>query len=240
MYGRKLVDFTNGSLICMSPNQLLEMDNEVVVSGQMAGWGLFFHPDLIRATSLYEKMDVYSFFSYAISEALHLSEKEKQILSGCVQKINAELQENIDVHSQSILVSGIEMLLNYCSRFYSRQFITRKTSNSAVIVQLEKLLTEYFKTGDLSERGLPTVRYLAGKVNISPNYLSDLLRKETGKNAQDHIHYHLIEEAKNILLGSSLSVGEIAYSLGFEYPQYFNKLFKQKTGKTPIAFRNMN
>ncbi|MCE7067437.1 AraC family transcriptional regulator [Dyadobacter sp. CY326] len=239
-YGRKLVDFTNGSLICLSPNQVLEMDNDIEVSPQMIGWGLSFHPDLIRGTPLNDKMKSYSFFSYEVSEALHLSEKEKQILTDCVQKIEAELLENIDVHSQSILVSGIEMLLNYCSRFYGRQFITRKTSNNTVIMQVEKLLNEYFELGDLSERGLPTVRYLAEQVNLSPNYLSDLLKKETGKNAQDHIHYHLIEEAKNILLSSSRSVGEIAYGLGFEYPQYFNKLFKQKTGKTPVAFRNMN
>ena len=239
-YGRKLVDFTNGSLICLAPNQTLEMDDDTEGSSQPLGWGLGFHPDLIRGTPLGDKMKSYSFFSYEVSEALHLSEKEKQILTDCVQKIEAELHENIDVHSQSILVSGIEMLLNYCSRFYGRQFITRKTSNNAVIVQVEKLLNEYFGLGDLSERGLPTVRYLAEQVNLSPNYLSDLLKKETGKNAQDHIHYHLIEEAKNILLSSSRSVGEIAYGLGFEYPQYFNKLFKQKTGKTPVAFRNMN
>ncbi|MCF0049343.1 helix-turn-helix domain-containing protein [Dyadobacter sp. LJ53] len=239
-YGRKLVDFTNGSLICLSPHQVLEMDDESEGSSEMVGWGLSFHPDLIRGTPLNDKMKSYSFFSYEVSEALHLSEKEKQILTDCVQKIEAELHENIDVHSQSILVSGIEMLLNYCSRFYGRQFITRKTSNNTVIVQVEKLLNEYFRLGDLSERGLPTVRYLAEQVNLSPNYLSDLLKKETGKNAQDHIHYHLIEEAKNILLSSSRSVGEIAYGLGFEYPQYFNKLFKQKTGKTPVAFRNMN
>lgn len=239
-YGRKLVDFTDGSLICMSPNQVLEMDNDTESSPQMSGWGLFFHPDLIRSTSLNDKMKDYSFLSYEISEALHLSEKERQILTDCVQNIHTELQENIDVHSQSIIVSGVEMLLNYCSRFYGRQFITRKNSNNTVVVQIEKLLTEYFRTSDISERGLPSVKYLAEHVYLSPNYLSDLLKKETGKSAQDHIHYYLIEEAKNILLSSNRSVGEIAYSLGFEYPQYFNKLFKQKTGKTPIEFRNMN
>lgn len=239
-YGRKLVDFTNGSLICLAPNQVLEMDDDIEGSPEMSGWGLAFHPDLIRGTPLNDKMKSYTFFSYEVSEALHLSEKEKQILTDCVQKLNAELQENIDVHSQAILVSGIEMILNYCSRFYGRQFITRKTSNHAVIVQVEKLLNEYFGQGDLSEQGLPTVRFLADQVHLSPNYLSDLLKRETGKNAQDHIHYHLIEEAKNVLLSSNRSVGEIAYGLGFEYPQYFNKLFKQKTGKTPAAFRSLN
>ena len=233
-YGRRLVDFTDGSLICMSPQQVLEMDDDVEVVPQMMGWGVFFHPDLIRATSLNDKMKHYTFLSYEVSEALHLSEKEKQVLYDCVQKIDAELQENIDVHSQDIIVSGIEMLLNYCARFYGRQFITRKSSNNAVVTQIEKILTDYFKGHN---QGLPTVKYLADRVNLSPNYLSDLLKKETGKNTQDHIHYYVIEEAKNILLSTDKSVGEVAYALGFEYPQYFNKLFKQKTGKTPLEFR---
>ncbi len=233
-YGRKHVDFTDGSLICLSPQQVLEMDDDFDVVPQMMGWGVFFHPDFIRPTSLNEKIKDYTFLSYEVSEALHLSDKEKQILHECVQKIDAELRENIDVHSQNIIVSGIEMLLNYCSRFYGRQFITRKSSNNTVVAQVEKILTAYFKVDHV---GLPTVKYLADRVNLSPNYLSDLLKKETGKNTQDHIHYHVIEEAKNILLNTNKSIGEIAYMLGFEYPQYFNKLFKQKTGKTPVEFR---
>jgi AraC-like DNA-binding protein len=239
-YGRKFLDFEDGSLICMAPNQVIEMDNEIEVSDNMLGWGLFFHPDLIRATSLNDKMKDYNFFSYEMSEALHLSDKEKQILYECVLKIQAELLENIDVHSQTIIVSTIELLLNYCTRFYGRQFITRKSTNNAVVVQIEKLLKEYFRKSDLTETGLPTVKYLAEQVHLSPSYLSDLLKKETGKNTQDHIHFYLIEEAKNILLSTNKSVGEIAYSLGFEYPQYFNKLFKQKTGKTPVEFRSMS
>jgi AraC-like DNA-binding protein len=239
-YGRKVVDFNDGSLICMAPNQIIEMDNDEGQPDGLQGWGLFFHPDLIRTTSLNDKMKDYSFFSYEITEALHLSDKEKQILHDCVLKIGAELQENIDIHSQAIIVSTIELLLNYCTRFYGRQFITRKSSNSSVVAQVEKILNDYFKTNNLSEKGLPTVKYLAGEVYLSPGYLSDLLKKETGKNTQDHIHFHLIEEAKNILLSTNRSVGEIAYSLGFEYPQYFNKLFKQKTGKTPVEFRGMN
>lgn len=237
-YGRKIIDFQDGSLICMTPNQVIEMDNDIEVSENMTGWGLFFHPDLTRATSLGDKMAAYNFFSYEMSEALHLSEKEKQILYDCILKIQAELQENIDVHSQTIIVSTVELLLNYCSRFYGRQFITRKSSNNFVIVQIEKILNEYFKR-DLNEKGIPTVKYLANQVHLSPSYLSDLLKKETGKNARDHIHFYLIEEAKNILLSTNKSVGEIAYLLGFEYPQYFNKLFKQKTGKTPIEFRSI-
>ncbi len=236
-YGRKLIDFQDGNLICMAPNQVIELDSEIEEKDDMLGWGLFFHPDLIRATSLNDKMKDYNFFSYETSESLHLSEKEKQILYDCVLKIQAELQENIDVHSQAIIVSNIELLLNYCTRFYGRQFITRKTSYNGVVAQIEKILSEYFRNDN---QGLPTVKYLAEQVRLSPSYLSDLLKKETGKNTQDHIHFYLIEEAKNILLSTDKSVGEIAYALGFEYPQYFNKLFKQKTGKTPIEFRSMN
>lgn len=239
-YGRKILDFQDGSLVCIAPNQLLEIEYDEELSGDRMGWGVFFHPDLIRATSLNDNMKNYSFFSYEIAEALHLSEKEKQILWDCVMKLQQELQENMDIHSQAILVSSLELLLNYCSRFYGRQFITRKTSNNAVVAQIENMLSEYFKETDISEKGLPTVKFLADQVNLSPGYLSDLLKKETGKNTQDHIHFYLIEEAKNILLNTNKSVGEIAYSLGFEYPQYFNKLFKKKTGKTPVEFRGMN
>ncbi|RYY60060.1 MAG: AraC family transcriptional regulator [Chitinophagaceae bacterium] len=239
-YGRKSVDFRDGRLVCLSPGQTLEMDSDEETDPTMAGWGLFFHPDFIRNTSLIEKMKDYTFFSYEVSESLHLSDKEKQLLNDCLQKIESELLENIDVHSQAIIVSSIELLLNYCSRFYGRQFITRKHSNNDVVMQVEKLLAGYFQDSDKNEKGLPTVKYLASHVNLSPGYLGDLLKKETGRNAQDHIHFHLIEEAKSILLNTHRSVSEIAYSLGFEYPQYFTKLFKRKTGKTPVEFRNMN
>lgn len=237
-YGHKIVDFQDDSLICMAPNQVLELENDFEPDAVITGWGVFFHPDLIRATSLFEKMKDYSFFAYEVGEALHLSDKENQILKDCVSKIEAELKENIDDHSQNILVSQIELLLNYCTRFYSRQFITRKNSNNAVVMQIERILSSYFQ--DSSEKRLPTVKDLAEQVFLSPGYLSDLLKKETGKNTQDHIHFYLIEEAKNLLLSTDKSVGEIAYALGFEYPQYFNKLFKQKTGKTPIEFRSLN
>ncbi|MBT1686836.1 helix-turn-helix domain-containing protein [Dawidia soli] len=239
-YGRKPVDFQNGSLICLAPNQVLEMDDDEEETPELRGWGLFFHPDLIRPTSLNDKMKDYNFFSYEVSEALHLSDKEKSTLYDCIVKIQNELQENIDTHSQNIIVSNIELLLNYCTRFYGRQFITRKSSHNSIVAQVEKFLRAYFKRDDIRELGLPTVKYLAEQVHLSPGYLSDLLKKETGKNTQDHIHFYLIEEAKSILLSTDKSVGEIAYLLGFEYPQYFNKLFKQKTGKTPMEFRSMN
>jgi AraC-like DNA-binding protein len=239
-YGRKAIDFQDGNLICIAPNQTIEIDNEIEQKENMMGWGLFFHPDLIRATSLNDKLKNYSFFHYEVSEALHLSDKEKNILWECVQKIQSELQENIDVHSQYIIVSTIELLLNYCSRFYGRQMITRSQTNQSIISQIEIILTKYFSEIKVKEQGLPTVKFLADQVNLSSNYLSDLLKKETGKNAQEHIHFYLIEEAKNYLINTEKNVNEIAYSLGFEYPQYFNKLFKKKTGKTPVEYRGLN
>ena len=239
-YGRKAIDFQDGNLICIAPNQTIEIDNEVEEREDIMGWGLFFHPDLIRSTTLNDKIKSYSFFHYEVSEALHLSDKEKNILFECIQKIQIELQENIDVHSQCIIVSTIELLLNYCSRFYGRQMITRSQANKSTISQIETILTEYFAKTKVEEQGLPTVKFLADKLHLSPSYLSDLLKKETGKNAQEHIHYYLIEEAKGLLLNSDKNISEIAFNLGFEYPQYFNKLFKQKTGKTPMEYRNLN
>lgn len=239
-YGRKPIDFNEGSLICMGPNQLITIDNEVETEQLTEGWGIFFHPDLIRNTSLNNKLKEFTFFSYEISEALHLSDKEKRLLFDCITIIQSELKENIDDFSQGIIVSTIELFLNYCSRFYGRQFITRRASNLDVIIKIEFLLKDYFKTDRELILKLPTVKYLADKVNLSASYLSDLLKKETGLNAQEHIHYFVIEQAKNSLQNSNKSVSEIAYKLGFDYPQYFSRLFKQKTGITPLEFRNLN
>ncbi len=177
---------------------MIEIDNEIEIKEKRLGWGLFFHPDLIRATALNDTIKYYSFFSYETSEALHLSDKEKNILYECVQKIQVELQENIDVHSQFIIVSTIELLLNYCSRFYGRQMITKSQTNKTVVSQVEHLLKNYFSINQNKGLGLPSVKYLAEQVHLSPSYLSDLLKKETGKNTQEHIHFYLIEEAKNI------------------------------------------
>ena len=239
-YGKEYYDFEEGTLICIAPNQIITIESDDSSTEDIVGWGLFFHPDLIRSTTLNDKIKSYSFFHYEVSEALHLSDKEKNILFECIQKIQIELQENIDVHSQYIIVSTIELLLNYCSRFYGRQMITRSQANKSTISQIEKILKEYFAKTKVEEQGLPTVKFLADKVHLSPSYLSDLLKKETGKNAQEHIHYYLIEEAKSLLLNSDKNVSEIAFNLGFEYPQYFNKLFKQKTGKTPMEYRHLN
>lgn len=237
-YGRKTIDFQDGNLICIAPGQVIEIDNEVEPREDMLGWGLFFHPDLIRATALHEKIQQYGFFEYEISEALHLSEKEKIILYELVQKIESELKENIDDYSQPIVVSSIDLLLEYCKRFYGRQLITRKEANSSIVATIEAILKAYFANKEIVE--LPTVKQLAAQVHLSPGYLSDVLKKETGRNAQDLIHYYLIEEAKTRLLNSNLNINEIAYAMGFEYPQYFNKLFKLKTGKTPVEYRNLN
>ena len=238
-YGRKSIDFDEGSLICMAPNQVITIDNEIEPRDNPMGWGLFFHPDLIRNTSLNSKMKGYSFFSYEMAEALHLSEKEKQLLYDCIVKIQSEIKENIDDYSQMIIVSTIELLLNYCNRFYGRQFITRKATNRDVLEKVETLLRQHF-AAKTPQKGLPTVKYLADAVHLSPGYLGDLLKKETGMNAQEHIHHVVIEHAKNTLFNSDQSVSEIAFDLGFEYPQYFSRLFKQKTGTTPLKFRNSN
>jgi AraC-like DNA-binding protein len=185
-------------------------------------------------------MKDYTFFTYKVNEALHLSDKEKETLLDCVNKLENELTENIDKHSQTLITSNIELLLNYCNRYYDRQFITRKKANTDLLVRFENSLYNYFNSGDLQEKGLPSVKSFAEQLFLSPNYLSDLLKKETGRNAQEYIHYYLIEEAKNTLTNSDNTVSEIAYSLGFEYPQYFSKLFKSKTGMTPLEYRNMN
>lgn len=239
-YGQNPYDFDDGSLVCMAPRQVISLDEPVKKKVDIKGWGVFFHPDLIRGTSLAKSIKEYSFFSYETNEALHLSDKEKQILNGIVQKIDSELSENIDKHSQTLIVSNIELLLNYCTRYYDRQFITRKTANSDILVRVETFLTNYFQQTNPGDKGLPTVKSLADHVHLSPNYLSDLLKRETGMNAQDRIHYYVIEEAKNLLLSSDKTVGELAFSLGFEYPQYFSRLFKSKTGMTPQEFRHMN
>lgn len=239
-YGRKHIDFQDGSLICIAPNQVIEVDNEIEIRENMVGWGVFFHPDLIRSFSLGNNIKNYNFFSYEITESLHLSEKEKNILHECVQNIESELKENIDTHSQQIIISYMELLLNYCSRFYGRQLITRSQTNKTIIAQVEQIILAYFSDLASSKNGLLTIKYLADQVHLSSGYLSDLLKKETGRNAQEHIHYYLLEEAKNRLTHSDSTVNEIAYALGFEYPQYFNKLFKQKTGRTPMEFRNFN
>jgi AraC-like DNA-binding protein len=235
-YGRMDYDFTEASLFCMAPDQLSFVSN-VDEDAQTEGWGLYFHPDLIRSSFLNGKIKDYSFFSYDMSESLHLSDKEKNTLYSLVQTIKDEFSANLDNCSHDLIISNIETLLNYCKRFYSRQFITRSHHNKGVAYQFQKLVSNYISSEQVKLEGLPTVKYCADKLNLSPNYLGDLLKQETGKSAIEHIHYHLIEKAKSLLLNSAESISEIAYDLGFERPQSFSKLFKKKTGVTPKEFR---
>ncbi|MFY8013613.1 MAG: helix-turn-helix domain-containing protein [Saprospiraceae bacterium] len=240
-YGKEYYDFQEGTLMCIAPNQIITIENDAnSENADIVGWGLFFHPDLIRGTSLGNKIKEYTFFSYEVNEALHLSDKEKQTLWDCVDKLENELSENIDLHSQTLITSNIELLLNYCARYYDRQFITRKKVNTNLLRKFETILNSYFNSNDQQYKKLPSVKYFAELLFLSPNYLSDLLKKETGKTAQEYLHYYLIEEAKNNLLNTNDPINEIAFNLGFEYPQYFSKLFKSKTGMTPLAYRNMN
>lgn len=238
-YGRNYYDFQEGSLLFMSPGQVIEPSKETSTRND-DGWSLYFHQDLIRNSDLVNKMDTFSFFSYGSNEALHISEHEKKTILDCIDKIQFEYSQNIDRHSQGLIVSNIELLLNYCLRFYERQFITRTHVNNDTISEFERFLKNYFKTNQQLEQGIPTVKQCAEAVHLSANYLSDLLKKETGKNAQEHIHSLIIELAKNQLLSTALPISEIAYSLGFESPSYFTKVFKAKTGLSPLMYRSQN
>lgn len=236
-YGRQPYDFEEGSLLFTSPNQVLSAEPDVKLE---EGWALFIHPDLLNATSLGKKMHQYSFFQYDINEALHISDDEKQILQDCIDKIKREYSQNIDKHTHGLIVSNIELLLNYCDRFYDRQFITRAKANHDIVQRFETLLNDHFASETLIQTGLPDVSYSASKLNISPKYLSDVLSKHTGKSTQEQIHLKLIEKAKLLLWGNDKSISEIAYQLGFEHASHFTKLFKTKTGSTPRAYRNLN
>jgi AraC-like DNA-binding protein len=238
-YGREHYDYQEGSLIFIAPGQVVEYEfsNQQTVN---TGWSLFFHPDLVRTSPILSKMKEYGFFQYQSNEALHISDKEKQIVESILQKIELELDSNLDDFSEELIVSNLELLLNYSKRFYNRQFITRKRFSGDTISLFSTLLNAYFENELQKEHGLPTVKYFAEQLNFSPNYLSDLIKKGTDKSIIEHIHYHVIELAKNKLLSSNRTVSEIAFELGFEYSQYFSRLFKNKVGKTPLAYRQMN
>ncbi|MDO6739218.1 AraC family transcriptional regulator [Wenyingzhuangia sp. 2_MG-2023] len=235
-YGRNSYDFEEGSMMFMAPNQILEFEKQQV-NKQDTGWSIVFHPDLIRKSELGKRIDQYSFFSYASNEALHLSDDERIVATEILHKIEREFNSNIDAHSQTIIISNLELLLNYCVRFYDRQFYTRTNLNKDIASQFEQLLKEYYQNNKQLSLGIPMVQYCGEMMKMSPKYLSDLLRKETGKGTQEHIHQYIIEKAKNKLLNSKESASEIAYSLGFEYPQYFSKMFKKKTSLSPKEFR---
>ncbi len=232
-YGRAHYDFNEGSLMFTAPQQIIAVSSDIQVT---EGWGLFFHPDLLSGTALGRRMLDYSFFSYDVNEALHVSGEEKRTLLDCLEKIKQEYAQHIDKHTQGLIVDNLQLMLNYCNRFYDRQFLTRARVNNDIVQRFEQQLHSYF-AADIMEAGLPGVKYFADKLNLSPHYLSDLLNKYTGKTTLEYIHLAFAEKAKHLLWSTQKSVSEIAYELGFEHPSHFTKLFKSQTGKPPREFR---
>jgi AraC-like DNA-binding protein len=239
VYGLNTYDYEEGTLIFVAPNQVYGFEDK---SEKRRGKGkaLLFHPDLIHGTALGRNIKEYTFFSYEVNEALHLSTRERAIIEDCLEKIGYELEHAIDSHSKTLIVSYIELFLNYSKRFYERQFITRSNVNKDVLSRFEKVLNDYFSSDRPSEVGLPSVSYCAEKLFLSPNYLGDLLKKETGKSALEHIHLKLIEVAKEKIFDAGKSISEIAYELGFKHPQHFTRMFKKNTGYSPNEYRILN
>lgn len=238
-YGNNYYDYQEGTLVFFAPGQVVEVDSNGEFY-QPTGKALIFHPDFIHGTALGKHIDDYSFFSYNISEALHLSEKERKIILDCFSKIEYELEQSIDKHSKTLMASNIELFLNYCTRFYDRQFITRDTAHKGVLERFEELLGNYFISDKPRNEGLPSVAWCAEQLHLSANYFGDLVKKETGKSAQEYIQSKVINEAKERIFDPNKSVSEIAYDLGFKYPQHFTRLFKQRVGCTPMEYRTMN
>lgn len=240
-YGRNMYDYQDGTLFFTAPGQLISFSTcGKVYQPKENCIALLFHPDYFRGTDLAKNISRYKFFSYEVHEALHLSETEIEDIRGCFRNIEKELEQRPDNHSVTIVCTAIELLLNYCDRFYDRQFITRHRANVDVLSRFETLLNDYFAASQRGISGLPTVKYFAEKLNFSPDYLSGLIKKETGHNIQEHIYYKLMEAAKDSLCLSDKSISQIAYELGFEYPQHFTRLFKNKVGVTPSEYRQMN
>lgn len=238
-YGRNSFDFDEGVMIFTAPGQVYTF-TKAFKAGDINGWMLFFHPDLIRNTHLGKQINEYAFFNYVVFEALHLSANEEKTMHATVANIMEEYQERIDNHSQRVIVSNLELLLNYSLRYYERQFNTRTSQNRDIIAHFEKALKNYFATQKNLDLGMPGVQYFAEIVHLSPHYFSDLVKKETGRTPKDHINDFVIDLAKNLLVGSEQSVSEIAYQLGFNYPHYFTRLFKSKVGYTPVEYRKLN
>ena len=236
-YGRNSYDFQEGTMAFTAPGQSVKYDDGEGIPEPKESWSLVFHPDLIRKSELGRKIDSYTFFNYEIHEALHISEEEKESLHEIVRKIEKEYSQNIDRHSQELIISNIKLLLDYCTRYFDRQFYTRTNLNQDIVSAFEQLLKQYYRSDKPEELGVPTVTYCGQELGMSPYYLSDLLKKETGRNASDHIHFFVIERAKTALLNSNDSITQIAYDLGFEYPQHFSKVFKAKTGMSPTQYR---
>ena len=238
-YGRNTYDYQKGPLVFISPGQVIDVQNKTEPYQPM-GHGLVFHPDLIHGTSLGKNLSEYSFFSYNTSEALHLSENERKTILDCFSKINFELQQSIDKHSKRLIASNIELFLNYCERFYDRQFITRENANQGILEKFEDLLNDYFVSEKPQSIGLPSVAYFAENCHLSANYFGDLIKKETGKSAQEYIQLKVINIAKERLFDPDKSISQIAYELGFNYPQHFSRMFKEQVGSSPSEYRRVN
>ena len=233
---RSTYDYQEGTLVFVAPSQVAGIDDDGETLNPQ-GKVLAFHPDLLRGTSLGRKMKDYSFFSYEANEALHMSERERQIILNCFVEIQEELERAIDKHSKDIIASTIELLLNHCQRFYDRQFITRENINKDILVRFENLLSDYFESDQPQTVGLPSVQYVADRLHLSPNYFGDLIKKETGKSAQESIQLFVIEKAKERLYDENKTVSEVAYELGFKYPHHLSRLFKKVVGITPNEYR---
>ena len=235
-YGRKCYDYQEGTIVCFAPGQVVGYES---ISDELSPdiYGIVFHPDFIRGTSLGKHIKDYTFFSYAVNEALHLSDEEKNIIKDCLDKIKIELEHGIDKHSKTLIAMNIELLLNYCVRFYERQFVTRKSENKDALTQFETLLEEYLRSNRPIKEGLPTVKYFADDMHLSPNYFGDMVKKEKGKTQQEHIQEKVIALSKEYLIETDKTMSEIAYSLGFQRPQHFNRFFKRMEGCTPTEYK---
>lgn len=238
-YGRNHYDFDEGVLLFTAPGQVQSVSKTQHLD-EIKGWMLFFHPDLIRNVALGRNIDEYGFFAYDVYEALHLSDTEQKTITDCKTMIQNEISERIDNHSQTVIASSLELLLNLSRRYYERQFNTRSAQNSDVVSQFHTLLNSYYKSGKFAETGIPSVEYFSGKIHLSGNYLSDLLKKETGYALKDHVNNFIVEKAKTLLLIENETISGIAYNLGFNYPHYFSRLFKSKTGVTPQEYKLLN
>lgn len=234
-YGRTKYDFTNGALIFIAPRQVLQWDSSVVF--EQKGFSINFHEDFIKGTELAFQIKKYGFFSYSVNEALHLSPREEKQMESIVENIEQEYLNNQDAFSKEIIISQLSTLLKYANRFYERQFIDRKEISTDLLEKFNSQLTEYFESGHFEEHGVPSIEQIANELSVSQRYLSDTLKKETGKSTTEHLQFYLIDAAKNILLNPNKSISEVAYDLGFEYPQYFSRLFKKKEGLSPSDFR---
>jgi len=238
-YGCQPYDYEDGTLVFISPGQVYSVDSggkEIIPTG----YALVFHPDFIKGTTLGKTIKDYNFFSYEVNEALHLSKKERSTIVGCLKKIEEEIDQNMDKHSRTLIASNIELLLNYCMRFYDRQFMTRDNVNKDILVRFENLMLDYFSSDKAQTLGLPSVTWCADQLHLSANYFGDLIKKETGSTALDYIQHKLIDEAKARIFDNRKTISEVAYELGFKYQQHFTRLFKQKTGITPVEYQSHN